>query len=439
MIKKNIYVLFILTLLFFTVSSIAFAVDTSIASFVNNLMSNESWSSSQLLSNDEIKYTNDPEYISSPSCGYNKPAVVISDFNNVAFLQKNFGESKDIKIVFKAVTIPSNDTTNNPLVAGLRNNNATKDLAFTGETATVDATFKKTIGDPSWELYINGSQLNSSKNWALNSFIIDNVEYSIYDSEYSNVKICTASAASSSDYGAAKYSRKETYQIFDHEAEYHVEISSDQYDVQKSIPTSEEIKTNGWIDNADYHIKARTTTYNASVNGVKLTASISYGWGKYETVDDERKWVSSGTKTETVTETMNYSTESKIYYDVPISDTAILIGGYVNASDDKGNYGIGECVIPASNIMGSGPSAINFKENFVSIDKEYNFTGSVGSNYTSQSSAKAAASEKAKSLIEEKKHEIILALIRSFQGDQDAINYKFCGLTVNKDGISRNT
>ncbi|MBR6253630.1 MAG: hypothetical protein IKR04_07350, partial [Clostridia bacterium] len=352
--------------------------------------------------------------------------------------------------------------------AGLRNNNATDDLIISETSATVDAFLKQSISDNNWELYINGNQLSKGKYWIATSFIIDDEEYAISEYYGKNAKICSGSGTGSSsedasagnggksdngknngaggsssaggNYGAAYYSRKESYQVFDHEAEYQVEITSDKYDVQKSIPTSEKIKTEGWIDNADYYIKARTTTYEAGVKNVSIKVSVSYNWGQYEKVDGVNTWVQKGSRTEDSVKDLDFSVSiaPAIYYDVPVSDTAVLTGGIVNAADVDGKYKIGACSIPSSGIMGKGSSAINFVENFVSIDKEYQLTGSVGGTgkYTSESAAKSAAKSMAQSLLNEKKNAIIQTLLKGLRGDKESINYNFCGLKVNSGGIS---
>ncbi|MBR6252691.1 MAG: hypothetical protein IKR04_02495, partial [Clostridia bacterium] len=160
MVKKRIHKIAILTLIMIAVCNIVLAFDGTTSSFVKRLVENESWIGYQILSQDEIKYTNDPEFITPPECSYDRPAVYISKLSNTTFLNKQYGDSKTIKMVFREVTIPANETTNNPLTAGLRNNNATDDLIISETSATVDAFLKQSISDNNWELYINGNQLS---------------------------------------------------------------------------------------------------------------------------------------------------------------------------------------------------------------------------------------------------------------------------------------
>ena len=441
MIKKSVYLLISLLIFIITINSLSFAVDSQVSNFIKNLMSNETWVNSQFLSYDEIKYTNDPSYKAPPSCDYDRPAAIISTINCRYFLISKYESSKDLKVVLTSASIPTDESSRALLREGLRNKNATMSLILGGETATVKANLKQSYDGKTWELYIDGGGLPEGKYWIVDSFIIDDVTYKVTDNLGKNTKICSASTKTiNEDENAANYYRNESYTIFDHNAQYHLEISSDKYEDNKSIPTSEKLKISGWVDNADYHIKARTTKYKAEIKNVSITVNVSYDYGKYVYNDGKKTWEIIGSGTETEKE-LNYSISipERVYYDVPVSETAILIGGHVNAADDK--YSLIDCDIPAANKVGNAGTNINFKENFVNIPAKITineYIGGIG-NYNYESKAKSDARSRAKALLKAKKDEIMQSLIDGLQGDKSAVNYEFYGLKVNSSGVSRNT
>ncbi len=441
MIKKHICLVISILVFLITINSLSFAVDSQIVSFIKNLMNNEAWVNSQLLSYDEIKYTNDPSFKAPPSCDYDRPAVIISTVNSRYLLISKYGSSKDLKVVFTSATIPTDESSRALLREGLRNKNATMSLNLGGETTTVNANLKQSYDGKTWELYIDGGGLKEGTYWVIDSFIIDGETYKVSDNLGTSTKICSASSKKvNTGENAASYYRNESYKTFDHKAEYKLEVTSDKYDQNKSIPTSEKLKISGWVDNADYHIKVRTTKYKAEVNNINIKVNVSYDWGKYETENGRKSWVTLGSDTETA-QKLNYSisTPEEIYYDVPVSETAILTGGRVNAAN--GDYSLIDCDIPSANKVGRTGTNINFKENFVNIEKNITIEESIGGvgKYTSSSKAKSDARSRAQALLSAKIDEIMQALLDGLEGDKKAVNYEFYGLKVNSSGVSRNT
>ena len=430
--KITILIVSLMTLICLFCNSV-FALEVYTLTFLENLLSIESWDDSQVLSYDEIKYKNDPEFKIPPELDFDKPVARISNQIDINFLEvKSKGEDINVKFTFTSVAFPEDSSSSTNITGGVRNKYAAYDLILGEEKKVIDGAFKKCSFDDNWELYINGSQLGKDKYWVLTNIIIFDEEVHLSNIIGKNSKVCSSGKNALNIDSAVTYYRTEDYQIFENKAESFAEIKSDKYDVESGIPTGENLTTTVWVDNADYYIKVRTTTYKAEVKDLTIRAEVSYSWGQKE----GKTWKQQGSDTAT-SEVVNYSigTEPILFYDVPISTTAILTGGTVMASD--GVYALGRTDINAANIMGEAASKINFKENFVPYTKEIIIEESLSTKYTSKNQAQKAAKSRADELVQSKIIEIEQTIVGGLRGDQGSVDFDFYGLRVNKDGISR--
>ena len=205
-------------------------------------------------------------------------------------------------------------------------------------------------------------------------------------------------------------------------------ISSEIYDVETAIPTSENLKYSITADNAIYDIETRKTELKAGVVNITLKVSASYPQ-KHTEIKYNRKtgkrtrrsWTTIETVERTITTTYSYEMPTITVFDVPKSNIYPVASGSLQATNY--NYVLSSGTISLTGSATKGPQVLGFvgnKPNVSNVESEH-----LG-YFSSRSAAVAAIESNDGGNIKNR----IKAAVHAAVGYYGNTNYSYYGLNV---------
>jgi len=205
-------------------------------------------------------------------------------------------------------------------------------------------------------------------------------------------------------------------------------ITSEKYDAETAIPTSENLTYHITADNALYDIKTRTIKLNAGVRNITIRVTASYPQKHTEITYNKktgyrrvRTWTSIESVSRTVTTNYSYSLPTITIYDVPVSNIYPSLNGALQAENGEYLLTSGTIALTGSQLKAAQILGTYGKKPAVS-DVETENLGYYSSRSAATSAVNGSSGSGAKNRIK--------AAVRAAVGYTGRTNYSYYGLNV---------